>query len=556
MRTHRESPSAPSPARHPHGPRSPFAAQELDLEAPCKRASRSRRRPPSWRASDSSRAASLALLALLAPASCGDGAPARTGPNVLFVVWDTVRADRMSLYGYARPTTPRLDDWARDALVFDDCRSTAGITVSSHAAMFTGLLPTESGADNAHQWLDEGHATLAEHFRDAGWRTFAWSANPHISAEENFTQGFETVRHPWDPATRARALAIVRAKVEGDRSSELATRVERDDAAAWSIKAAGELAAPALAKWLERNDDGRPWFAFVNWMEAHRPLVPPRELRARMLSPAEVERSYAIDLSWPELWAFTFGLEELSPEDLAIVGGVYDAALLELDGLFADLLATLDAAGQLENTIIVLTSDHGEHLGEHHMLDHQYSLHEDLLDVPLVLKGTSIAPGREARPVTNHDLFPTLLDLCGIKSALPPSSDARSLFDPAATRLRLAEYPAPFEKPFELLEERYPSFDPAPWSRSLRSLRDADLALLARDDATSELYRALRGSREPVADESNRARLTAELTTWVAELHARTRDAVPAATKDHNSLLEDLGYTGTKESTRDEDGSE
>ncbi len=470
------------------------------------------------------------------------------GPNVLFVVWDTVRADRMSLYGYERPTTPQLDLWARNARVFDDCRSTAGITVSSHAAMFTGMLPTETGASNEHQWLDEGLDTLAEILRDAGWRTYAWSANPHLSEEENFTQGFGVVEHPWDDATREEALAIVREKVRGDDSSELGSRVRGDGVSGWSLKAAGALAAPGLSAFLERGDPDRPWFAFVNWMEAHRPLIPPRKLRRAFLSKADVERSYAIDVSWDALWAHTFGLEDIPAEDLEVLGGVYDAAVSELDQLFAGLLEELEAAGHLENTIVVLTSDHGEHLGEHHMLDHQFSLHRPLLDVPLVLAGPGIEPGREERPVANHDLFPTILELTGVRAPVPMASGAQSLLAPSAERLRLAEYPAPFTKAFKI-GRRFEGWDAAPWKRSLVSITDGRRTLLAGSDGWRALYPVEDETRELSATEPDaRAGLEAKLDAWKNELRARERDVVPEADAEHRDMLEGLGYAASGDS--------
>lgn len=489
-----------------------------------------------------------ALALALAAAACGGAAPARPRPNVLFVVWDTVRADRTSLYGHERPTTPRTDEWARGARVFDDCRSAAGITVSSHAAMFTGLLPSQSGAHNARPWLDDEHETLAELLRRSGYRTFAWTANPHVSADENFTQGFEEERHPWDPDASERALAIVRAKVAGDSSSELAARL-RGGASAWAIKASGELAAPALCEWLERTDDGRPWFAFVNWMEAHRPLVPPRELRRRFLSEEDVERSYALDLSWSALWDYTFGLADMPERDLEVLRGVYDAALLELDGLFADLLARLQERGELARTVVVLTSDHGELLGEHHMLDHQYSLQEELLRVPLAVAGPGIAPGRDGRRATTLDLFPTLLELAG--APLPPAaraSRAASLLGPPAAgdagRLRLAEYPSAFEKPLEERRAR-PRFDPAPWRRALVAVDDGRHALIEGDDGSAALYRLGRSRRELSAEEPGTLdRLRSRLREQRAALVPWTGGPVPEATEGHAERLRQVGYLG------------
>ncbi|MFP6578376.1 MAG: sulfatase-like hydrolase/transferase, partial [Myxococcota bacterium] len=132
----------------------------------------------------------------------GDCGPPSSGdaraPNILWVVWDTVRADRMSLYGHSVETTPELDRWARGARVYRDVVSAASTTEPAHASMFTGLYPSQHGTDADHRWLSEDFDTLAERLSSAGYRTYLWSANPSISADENFHQGFDRVEHPWD----------------------------------------------------------------------------------------------------------------------------------------------------------------------------------------------------------------------------------------------------------------------------------------------------------------------------------------------------------------------
>ncbi|MEZ5979698.1 MAG: sulfatase-like hydrolase/transferase [Planctomycetota bacterium] len=158
----------------------------------------------------------LATAALLA--GCAERAP--VPPNVLFVVWDTVRADRLSLYGHDAATTPFLAEFARDARVFDDCVSTASWTVPSHAALFTGRMPTESATHLVGDRLPAEHATLAERFAASGYATFMYSANPHIARETGFGRGFDVIEHPWDDERRGAAEAIVRAKVGTDDASE------------------------------------------------------------------------------------------------------------------------------------------------------------------------------------------------------------------------------------------------------------------------------------------------------------------------------------------------
>ena len=138
--------------------------------------------------------------------SCASSRDAPDRPNVLWVVWDTVRADRTSLYGHDVSTTPHLDQWARGARVFEDAVSAGASTVPSHGSMFTGLLPTEHGVNNTHRVLDDRLTTIAERLGAAGYQTYLFAANPHISSPQNFAQGFdrevqpEQVRRPLSAA--------------------------------------------------------------------------------------------------------------------------------------------------------------------------------------------------------------------------------------------------------------------------------------------------------------------------------------------------------------------
>ena len=487
--------------------------------------------------------------------SCGDS-PAEPEqhidrPNILWVVWDTVRADRRGLYGHDRNTTPFLDRWSREARVFDNCLSTGGSTVPSHGSMFTAKLPSRHGAREGHLWLDDRHETIAELLGEAGYQTWLWSANPHISKEENFHQGFDEVEHPWDAASQKRAYEIVTEKLRGDRSSELPMRIKQKQIGPWVLKAAGELAEEGLTRWLKGRDGKRPFFAFINYMEAHRPLLPPREYRERMMSPEDVARSYTIDRSWVPLWRYNFGLHEYTRDELRVMAGTYDAALAELDGLLESLIESLRASGDLEDTIVVLTADHGEHLGEHHLLDHQYSLYQDLIRVPLILYAEGVVePGRDRREVSNYDVFPTLLELAGLE---PPESlytSAASLLDPTPARRRIAEIPAIFSEPFPIIQQMNPGFDPKPFARRLRAMMQGDHKLIWGEDGRHELYDLKKDPWERVnlieSDPERAKRMLGQLGKLAEVLDAPLPESdgnyQPSA--EHIRMLQGLGYAG------------
>jgi arylsulfatase A-like enzyme len=494
----------------------------------------------------------LALL-VLAVSSCEK--PGR--PNVLWIVWDTVRADHMGLYGYERDTTPNLDRWAASARVYENCLSTAGHTLPSHASMFTGLLPSEHCTDNHHGQLDDAYTTIAEALRSVGYRSYLYSANPHISSVGNFDQGFDLVEHPWSEPYRELAVRIVRDKLAGERrDSEMRRSFARADQGegaltAWSIKAAGELAEKAVLAWLGSGDAERPYFVFVNYMEAHRPLVPPRAYRERMMSPEQVDRSYDVDRSWMPTWEYTFGLREFDDEEIELTRATYDAAVAELDDQFGALMQALEDGGWLENTVVIVTSDHGEHLGEQHMLDHQFSVYQPLLRVPLVVHyPATFAPGRDARPVVNFDLFPTLLELSGVAPPLGLRSRAVSLLDPEEVRARFAEDPAASRAPVTMVQQSHPDWDPTPWQRRLRALVADDHKLIWGSDGREELFdleadplelRDLTGERPELAD---RLRESLDAFHGSLQLCEPRGGPPPELTPEHIERLKALGYLG------------
>lgn len=493
--------------------------------------------------------ATVATLALTAALGCAR--QAEGPPDILWVVWDTVRADHLSLHGHERPTTPRLDAWAAGARVYENALSAAPYTLPSHASMFTGLQPGEHCTSNDKRHLDLERTTLAELLRAAGYATYLYSANPHITESKHFTQGFDRAEHPWSPRFREQALRIVLSKLPTeDHSSELPERARDADVGPWNIKASGELAQVGLLDWLGSVDVDRPYFAFLNYMEAHRPLIPRREAREQLMTPDEVERSYRIDRSWVPMWEYTFGLREYSDDELEVIRATYDATLRELDDLFADLLAALDAAGRLDDTVVVLTSDHGEHLGEHHMLDHQYSIHQVLLHVPLIVHYPArFAPGRDDTPVMNFDLFPTLLELAGV--ALPPDQPvhARSLLHASDGRIRLAEDPSGSTSGLKDVMPLHPGWDPTPWLRTQRALHDGGWKFVWRSAGAPALYDVERDPEEQhdlFAEPSERTRRET-LRRTLAQTYppltpCRGDDRRTRISPQERELLESLGY--------------
>ena len=296
--------------------------------------------------------------------------------------------------------------------MFEDALSPAGYTLPAHASMFTGLYPSEHCTNNENARLDDSYTTIAELLKGAGYRTFLYSANPHIAADPagNFAQGFEREEHPWSPQWAEQALRIVREKiVPEDRSSELpevlaaATRGPRRLMPA-NIKAAGRARQDRHAP-VAGGERREPALLRLPQLHGGAPALHPAPAASRAVPlpggrGSLLPRGPLLDAasgSTPSACATTATTRS------QLTRATYDATLLELDELLRDLLEALREAGHLDDTIVILTSDHGEQLGEHHMLDHQYSVYQTVLHVPLVVR----APGRLApgpRAATGDEL--------------------------------------------------------------------------------------------------------------------------------------------------------
>ncbi|MFN2433488.1 MAG: sulfatase [Gemmatimonadota bacterium] len=347
-------------------------------------------------------------------------------PNLLLIVLDTVRAQSLGLYGYERPTSPQLERWAAGGVVFERALSTSPWTLPSHGSLFTGRYPHELSAD----WLvplDSAEPTLAEVLRARGYRTGGFVANTYYtSAEFGLDRGFlryEDYRLSLGELANSSALARLifsgHYRVHG-RSWVL------DNHQFLGRKSAGMLRHD-VRSWLE-DDRQRPFFAFVNYYDAHDPYVPPPPFDARF----GVRRTEGglLRRFWMSAKAWVDGGGDADPslppaEVLRSDRDSYDASIAALDHELGLLLGELERDDVLRNTLVVITSDHGELFGEHGLTRHGNSLYWPLLHVPLVIVFPQRVPAgpRVAEPVTLRDLPATVLELLGGgKHPLPGSS--------------------------------------------------------------------------------------------------------------------------------------
>jgi arylsulfatase A-like enzyme len=404
--------------------------------------------------------------------------------NVVVVVLDCVRADRLGCYGYARDTSPNLDAFAAGATRFQQA-VTAGVwTLPSMASTLTGLYPSQHGLNRIDRGLGRELATLPQRLAAAGYRTAGFTANPHGGRSFGLDRGFQEFHEFWgipgtaDGGLLARGYRRVRPRLRQavKRSQTLTSAVIRlQRRRAESTGGSGRRLAAAAAAWLRQARAGRqPFFALVHFMESHVPYAPPPAHARRFLDEAARRRVAAID---HDGMAFLAGVKPLDGEELALLGSLYDATIGYGDELLASVLA---AAG--DDALVVVTADHGQQLGEHGLVGHFFSVYEPLARVPLVVRHPGLPSGPVERPVQSIDLYPTVLDAAGID---PGGSPAVSLLAGSDARpVLVTEYLEPDLARFA----RFRGFDPAPFDRELRALRRDGYKYIWSSDGREQLY--------------------------------------------------------------------
>ncbi len=474
--------------------------------------------------------------------------------NVIIIVWDTVRADRLTPWGGPRPTTPWLAETVEYGVVFEHAHSPAVWTLPSHASMFTGLAAESTGSDERWQWLDERYVTLAEHFGAHGYRTFAMSANPMLSDDTNLLQGFQERWSSYDAVHRERARAITTGKlIAGDRSQELspdwAPPAYAKSRPTWWFKEAAPLVVEEVLAWIDGGQVAEaPFLAYLNLMEAHTPRVPSMASRQAVIDDARViQAGLDTDAAFIQLHFANFGQKRYSASELEAIKAVYDATLRDLDGATEALFDGLRERGLSDRTVVVLTSDHGESLGDHGLHNHRFGLWETLTHVPLVIWHPHLAPERRRDPVSTRDLFGTVARLARIPV---PDGLGDWWTAPSPVVSWLGE---PLEREVQIVRDVHPTVAIEPWMRSGHAIVGGSYKLIDMSDAEPLLFdlEADPGEERPLADPGRREELSLALAAhleatppYEADLRTETDSPalVRASQEELRKQLEALGY--------------
>ena len=462
---------------------------------------------------------SLALLtsSVLVFSGCEQGVPPPEVRklNVLLVVLDTTRADAVEGYGGRNVYTPTLRKLASEGALFQNARTTSAWTLPSHGSLFTGLFPSRHGAHAEGSGLDPALTTLPDLLGQTH-ASAGFSENPHIIEARGFARGFDHFEETW----REQETYAVPPPTE-----------ER------------------IAKWFEERDATQPFFLFVNLMTPHLPYMPTPEHQARMVPKLDAsiidnfrgfEEGHA---RLQNMGKLGFGRPEFS-----ILRALYHADVATADTRLNNILGLIGGDTVLDDTLVIVAGDHGENIGDHGLMEHQFCLYESLLRVPLIVRlPGDFAPGSNRdEPVQLVDVMPTILDALEWPLEERPTMEGRSLLGIPIPRGRpvYAEIMRPKgqEPLFHAID---PDFDFAPYLRRLKSIQVDNLKLIGSEKGGRELFNLATDPDEKtnLARElsEDADRLEAQLLSWsggwdptetpALELDEQTRDA-----------LRELGY--------------
>ncbi len=344
-------------------------------------------------------------------------------PDVVVISIDTLRPDHLGAYGYERDTSPHIDRLAAEGALFSNAASSSSWTLPAHAALFTGLSDSVHGCHDSDKRLAAEHTTLAETFSAHGYQTAGFFSGPFLHPTFGLDQGFDRY---VDCSSYAEASAANARRTGELDQPEIAEASHRDVTSPRVLDAVSDFLAEPI---------DAPLFLFVHLWDVHFDFIPPPPFDTRF------DPDYAGNINGENFFHNPEVHAGMSRRDLDHVIALYDGEIAWTDSHIGQLLDRLETHGRLENTVVVVTSDHGEEFFEHGQKGHRFTLYDEVIRIPLVIwaPGRIDAGQRIDAPASLVDVFATVAGLAGIDAgvetsgrSLIPLLDASAEPDPTA----------------------------------------------------------------------------------------------------------------------------
>lgn len=341
-------------------------------------------------------------------------------PNVVILLLDSLRADHLSAYGNPLPTSPTIDRLAREGVLFHNCYAASTWTVPTHASLFTGLYPSTHGGYSLFSVMKPSLPTLSQILAAEGYRTGSFFDNALLGSAYGLSKGFQTALSVDNENKVSLMLRRIWDHVRGHRS------------------ASGNILR-ASAKWINRaRREKRPFFLFVNFLDTHLPYRPQKPYIDQFLRslPAENANKKLVNEFTSNMTVSRKKAAALFPQmtaaDWRRLACFYDSNIRVIDDQIGLFLKRLQSLGVMENTLVIITADHGDSMGEEGVGGHSSeSVQRSVLRIPLIFWLPGRLPAEMIlRPVSQTDIFPTILKLAGLPELIPRQIQGVDLFAP------------------------------------------------------------------------------------------------------------------------------
>ncbi|TVT94770.1 sulfatase [Haloferax volcanii] len=479
-------------------------------------------------------------------------------PNIVFLVLDTARARSLSPYNISGAETPFLSKLAEDNLFYEQAISPAPWTLPAHVSMFTGLTPTEHQVNSWEDRLSKESTTLAGLLSDSGYQTTGFSHNMWLSNTFGLTTGFQDFNEQWQLIQSETNLFNTAHHLQGlsftEKVKQISSDIFSNNPLANVINAiyakfihnrsdhGANQTNKNIKKWLNKEwDQSKPFFLFANYLEPHIEYDPPKEYVDKYCDGVSVKDAKEIP---QEPVKHILGDIQLSQDDFESLRALYKGELDYLDQKIREVFGILSDVGALENSVVIVVGDHGENLGENGLMSHMYSLHENLIRVPCIIKTPERKDQDIEEPIQTHDLFALCLhysrvdfSLDSVDSQLPPPFAMPR--DYTVSEL-LAENPPENavhrETGGEYDEEKFESL-----RKSRQVIRKGGLKLERVIDGQNNLYE-IDGFDETLSPEKNRSSLKENLDEYTTSKSTKMKNEESELDGNIEQQLKELGY--------------
>ncbi len=455
-------------------------------------------------------------------------------PNVVLVLIDTLRADHLGAYGYERPTSPNIDAFAKESVLFTRAFSQSSWTKPAMASMLTSHYPSMHQTYLEQQKLPESEVLLTQLLHAQGYATAVFSGNPWITPDYGFDKGVDYFYSIYDERF-ARVTLVMTAlkrvsKAMGDRQ-RVYNRVKKIIQGDLSTTARDEVISAEAFRWLDAHKD-KPFYMHLHMMSPHHPYDPPPPYDKFV-----PDKSIPPMKAYPKKSYFFFEKgQAISKPQLDDMVARYDGDILFADMVFGKIIAKLKADGVLDNTIVIVVADHGEEFYDHENWGHGQSIYNELINVPLILRYPPALPGgtRVDQTVMSVDILPTVLDLVGAPPK--PTAAGTSLVSlakgAAETRAPQAysELLYKYGQARGVIDDQQKLIEMSKGEESRRELYDLKTDFHEHDDLMS---------KDPALAKALEGRLT-EVRDWAAKHQASASEA--QIDDEMSKRLKALGY--------------